>query len=108
MQMEEGHCRRHKFGNVALQRLRATRLVVLDETARDANLARPLLVKGLAEPTPVIQIPFWNDNHKCIQRFVPLLFDITTFGHKPDLTLCYNSTKSLLNIKRQPIMAEKP
>ena len=45
------------------QRSRAlgARLVVLDETAGDADVAQPMLVKGFAEPAAAVDVPFRND-----------------------------------------------
>jgi hypothetical protein len=39
-----------------------SRLVVLDETAGDASVAKSLLMKGLHKPTAVINVAFPEDN----------------------------------------------
>jgi len=39
----------------------AKRLVLLDEAAGDTKLVQPLHMKGLAEPTAIVKMPFGNN-----------------------------------------------
>jgi ABC-type branched-subunit amino acid transport system ATPase component len=52
LEMETAHCARPA----------RTRLVLLDEGAGDTKVVQPLLMKGFAEPTAIVKMPFGN-NH---------------------------------------------
>jgi hypothetical protein len=49
------------------------RLVVLDEAARDADVAQPLLVKGFAEPTAVVDVALGNHSRGRFTEMVETL-----------------------------------